>query len=86
MVTATPRTRTRSEVPELWIVKNRDYAVSWAVGFSDSNILGGRSKYLSLKYHRMLYQLIIHFWGTSDAQINSTTIGAAGDRTDQHIR
>ena len=68
------------EVPDMWIVKNRDYAVSWAVGFSDSNILGGRSKYLSLNTTGAV-STYNNFWGTSDAQINSTTIGAAGDRT-----
>ena len=67
------------ETPDMWIIKNRDYAVSWAVGFSDSNILGGRSKYLSLNTTQatLTYN---NLWGTSDAQISSTTIGAAGDR------
>ena len=68
------------ETPDMWIIKNRDYAVSWAVGFSDSNILGGRSKYLSLNTSGAV-ATYNNLWGTSDAQINSTTIGAAGDRT-----
>ena len=68
------------ETPDMWIIKNRDYAVSWAVGFSDSYILGGRSKYLSLNGTGAV-ATYTDFWGTSDAQINSTTIGAAGDRT-----
>tara|TARA_B110000046_G_scaffold102809_1_gene110479 strand:- start:147 stop:1226 length:1080 start_codon:yes stop_codon:yes gene_type:complete len=68
------------ETPDMWIIKNRDYAVSWAVGFSDSNILGGRSKYLSLNTTGTI-STYNNFWGTSDGQISSTTIGAAGDRT-----
>ena len=68
------------ETPDMWIIKNRDYAVSWAVGFSDSNILGGRSKYLSLNTTGAI-STYNNFWGTSDGQISSTTIGAAGDRT-----
>jgi len=68
------------ETPDMWIIKNRDYAVSWAVGFSDSNILGGRSKYLSLNTSGAI-STYNNFWGTSDGQISSTTIGAAGDRT-----
>ena len=68
------------ETPDMWIIKNRDYAVSWAVGFSDSNILGGRSKYLSLNTTDAI-STYNNFWGTSDGQISSTTIGAAGDRT-----
>jgi len=66
--------------PDVWIIKNRDYAVSWAIGFSDSNILGGRSKYLSLNTAGAI-STYNNFWGTSDGQISSTTIGAAGDRT-----
>ena len=68
------------ETPDVWIIKNRDYAVSWAIGFSDSNILGGRSKYLSLNTTGAV-STYNNFWGTSDGQISSTTIGAAGDRT-----
>ena len=68
------------ETPDMWIIKNRDYAVSWAVGFSDSSILGGRSKYLQLNTTNAI-STYNNFWGTSDGQISSTTIGAAGDRT-----
>ena len=68
------------ETPDMWIIKNRDYAVSWSVGFSDSNILGGRSKYLSLNTTGAI-ATYNNLWGTSDAQISSTTIGAAGDRS-----
>ena len=64
-------------VPDMWIVKNRDYAVSWAVGFSDSSILGGTSNYLSLNTTQatLTYNNI---WGSSPA--NSSTITMAGDR------
>jgi hypothetical protein len=68
------------ETPDMWIIKNRDYAVSWAVGFSDSNILGGRSKLLTLNTSNAI-GTYANLWGTSDAQISSTTIGAAGDRS-----
>src|SRR5210317_1970111 len=67
-------------VPDMWIVKNRDYAVSWPVGFSDSNMIGGRSKYLLLNSTSAISSYN-NLWGTSDAQISSTTIGAAGDRS-----
>jgi len=68
------------ETPDMWIIKNRDYAVSWSVGFSDSNILGGRSKYLRLNSTSAI-ESYNNLWGTSDGQISSTTIGAAGDRS-----
>ena len=65
-------------VPDMWIVKNRDYAVSWAVGFSDSSFLGGTSNYLSLNTTQatLTYNNI---WGSSPA--NSSTITMAGDRS-----
>ena len=66
--------------PDMWIIKNRDYAVSWTVGFSDSNMIGGRSKYLLLNSTSAISSYN-NLWGTSDAQISSTTIGAAGDRS-----
>ncbi len=66
------------ETPDMWIIKNRDYAVSWAVGFSNVDIMT-RSKYLQLNQALPL-STYNNLWGTSDAQINSTTIGAAGDR------
>jgi len=68
------------ETPDMWIIKNRDYAVSWVIGFSDSNILGGRSKLLTLNTSNAI-GTYANLWGTSDAQISSTTIGAAGDRS-----
>ena len=65
-------------VPDMWIVKNRDYAVSWAVGFSDSSILGGTSNYLSLNTTSatLTYN---NLWGSSP--VNSSTITMAGDRS-----
>ena len=65
-------------VPDMWIVKNKDYAVSWAVGFSDSSILGGTSNYLSLNTTSatLTYN---NLWGSSP--VNSSTITMAGDRS-----
>jgi hypothetical protein len=65
-------------VPDMWIVKNRDYAVSWAVGFSDSSILGGTSNYLSLNTSQAVLTYN-NIWGSSPA--NSSTITMAGDRS-----
>ena len=65
-------------VPDMWIVKNRDYAVSWAVGFSDSSILGGTSNYLSLNTTGTT-STYNNIWGSSPA--NSSTITMAGDRS-----
>ena len=64
-------------VPDMWIVKNRDYAVSWAVGFSDSSFLGGTSNYLSLNTTQAILTYN-NLWGSSPA--NSSTITMAGDR------
>ena len=66
------------EVPDMWIVKNRDYAVSWAVGFSDSSILGGTSNYLSLNTDGAT-STYNNIWGSSP--VNSSTITMAGDRS-----
>jgi len=65
-------------VPDMWIVKNRDYAVSWAVGFSDSSFLGGTSNYLSLNTTGAI-ATYNNLWGSSPA--NSSTITMAGDRS-----
>ena len=65
-------------VPDMWIVKNRDYAVSWAVGFSDSSILGGTSNYLQLNTANAT-STYNNIWGSSPA--NSSTITMAGDRS-----
>ena len=66
------------EVPDMWIVKNRDYAVSWAVGFSDSSILGGTSNYLSLNTTQAVLTYN-NIWGSSP--VNSSVITMAGDRS-----
>jgi len=66
------------EVPDMWIVKNRDYAVSWAVGFSDSSILGGTSNYLSLNTTGAI-ATYNNIWGSSP--VNSSVITMAGDRS-----
>ena len=66
------------EVPDMWIVKNRDYAVSWAVGFSDSSILGGTSNYLSLNTTGAV-STYNNIWGSSP--VNSSVITMAGDRS-----
>jgi len=66
------------EVPDMWIVKNRDYAVSWAIGFSDSSILGGTSNYLMLNSSSAI-ATYNNIWGSSPA--NSNTITMAGDRS-----
>ena len=65
-------------VPDMWIVKNRDYAVSWAIGFSDSSFLGGTSNYLSLNTTQatLTYN---NLWGSSP--VNSSAITMAGDRS-----
>ena len=65
-------------VPDMWIVKNRDYAVSWAVGFSDSSILGGTSNYLSLNTTGAI-ATYNNIWGSSP--VNSSVITMAGDRS-----
>ena len=65
-------------VPDMWIVKNRDYAVSWAIGFSDSSILGGTSNYLSLNTAGAI-ATYNNIWGSSP--VNSSTITMAGDRS-----
>ena len=66
------------EVPDMWIVKNRDYAVSWSVGFSDSSILGGTSNYLSLNTTGAI-ATYNNIWGSSP--VNSSVITMAGDRS-----
>ena len=66
------------EVPDMWIVKNRDYAVSWAVGFSVSGTLGGTSNYLSLNTDGAT-STYNNIWGSSP--VNSSTITMAGDRS-----
>ena len=65
-------------VPDMWIVKNRDYGVSWVVGFRDSSILGGTSNYLSLNTDGAI-STYNNIWGSSPA--NSSTITMAGDRS-----
>ena len=65
-------------VPDMWIVKNRDYAVSWAIGFSDSSILGGTSNYLSLNTAQAILTYN-NIWGSSP--VNSSVITMAGDRS-----
>jgi len=64
-------------VPDMWIVKNRDYAVSWPVGFSGPE-LGGTSNYLNLNTSgaNATYN---NLWGSSPA--NSSIITMAGDRS-----
>jgi len=64
-------------VPDMWIVKNRDYAVSWPVGFSGPE-LGGTSNYLNLNTSgaNSTYN---NLWGSSPA--NSSIITMAGDRS-----
>ena len=65
-------------VPDMWIVKNRDYAVSWAIGFSDSSFLGGTSNYLSLNTDGAT-ATYNNLWGSSP--VNSSAITMAGDRS-----
>ena len=64
--------------PDMWIIKRRNGTGSWAVGFNDSNILGGTSKYLILQGSGAT-STYSNFWGTSPA--SSTVMRIAGDAT-----
>ena len=64
--------------PDMWIVKRRSGTGSWAVGFNNSDILGGTSKYLILQGTGAT-STYSNFWGSSPA--SSTVMRIAGDAT-----
>ncbi len=64
--------------PDMWIIKRRNGTGSWAVGFNDSDVLGGTSKYLILQSDAAV-STYLNFFGTSAA--SSTVMRIAGDAT-----